>query len=176
MNSVGLEERSTHTMAVVNKCTKLRTGLSPEQAIILDVAACYHDIGYFLGSTVHHNISGYRLVKELGFPTIVAELVYAHSFGDMSLEMQNLPYDDMREIREQDSPLFQALLDRLNYADATCGPEGQNMTLQERVDDIAKRYGTDSMAHKFAQTIFPILVDIEKRLKAEGVISSDEEE
>ncbi len=41
---------------------------------------------------------------------------------------------------EYDSPMLRLL----NYADMITGPAGEHMTIEQRIDDIAKRYGEGS--------------------------------
>ena len=48
----------------------------------------------------------------------------------------------------------------LSCADMTTGPSGESFTMQERIDNIAQRYGEDSHAHKKA-------VIAEKKLQAD---------
>jgi hypothetical protein len=44
------------------------------------------------------------------------------------------------------------------WADLTTGPQGQDMTVEERLDDIAARYGPDDVLARSAQRIRPILL------------------
>ena len=55
---------------------------------------------------------------------------------------------------EYDSPMLRLL----NYADMITGPAGEYMTIEQRIEDIAKRYGEGSWqdleARKLAVSLF----------------------
>ena len=93
---------------------------SPDDAFILGFL---HDIGYEFSTTQseHPNKGGLAL-KEQGYK--YWKEIYYHG----------IPQD------EYNSPL----LDLLNYADMTTSPSGENMTIKQRIDDIALRYGKGS--------------------------------
>ncbi|WP_443596454.1 hypothetical protein [Agathobacter sp.] len=97
-----------------------------EEAFVLGVL---HDIGYkFSSQQQEHASIGGLLLKEQGYK--YWQEVYYHGIPQNN-------YDSN-------------MLRLLNYADMITGPTGIYMTIQERIDDIAKRYGEDSWRVKEA--------------------------
>jgi hypothetical protein len=95
--------------------------VNPDEAFILGML---HDIGYeFSKRPEEHAEKGGFLLKEQGYK-FWNEIRY-HSIVQT----------------EYDS----SMLRLLNYADITTGPAGQDMTIQERISDIAERYGKGSL-------------------------------
>ena len=93
----------------------------PEEMYILGL---FHDIGYaFVDKQVEHEHVGGYLLKTQGYK--YWKEVYYH--GDPLAE-----YDSM-ELR------------LLNFMDITTGPTGEIMTIDERIEDIKKRYGDNSV-------------------------------
>lgn len=107
---------------------------SPQEAFVIGIL---HDIGYeFSDIQKEHCFRGGELLKEQEYK--YWQEIYYHGVTQQQYASQEL--------------------DLLNYADMTTGPKGENMTLNERIDDIIIRYGNDSAQAKDAQKIIEKLV------------------
>lgn len=119
-------DRMKHSLAVAKKMKELvstdpeKYMCSPEGAFVLGLL---HDIGYeFSSEQREHANKGGLLLKEQGYK--YWKEVYYHG----------IPQD------EYDSPLLKLL----NYVDMITGPTGEYMTVEQRIEDIAERYGDGS--------------------------------
>ena len=135
-------DRMKHSLAVATKMKELVSNnpekymCSPEDAFVLGII---HDIGYeFLDEKRFHANKGGLVLKEQGYRHW--KEVYYHG----------IPQD------EYDSPLLRLL----NYVDMITGPTGEHMTIEQRIEDIAKRYGKGSWqdleARKLAEKIYSL--------------------
>lgn len=133
------KDRLNHCLAVARKMRELvsafptKYSANPNDAFILGFV---HDIGY-------------------EFCTIQSE--HAH-IGGLQLKEQGFKY--WKEVYYHGIPQEQYtsdMLSLLNYADMTTGPMGDYMTIQERISDIADRYGTDSRSYKDAIKLLEIM-------------------
>ena len=70
----------------------------------------------------------------------LACLVAYHSGARFEAEERGL-VDALAEFEPEDGPL----LDALTYADMTTGPAGQRVDLEERIAEIAERYGAEHL-------------------------------
>ncbi len=94
--------------------------IDPREAFTLGLL---HDIGYeFCDKQSEHANKGGLLLKEQGYK--YWKEVFYHG----------IPQNEYAS----------NMLSLLNYADMVTGPDGTSMTVQERIDDIADRYGNDS--------------------------------
>jgi predicted hydrolase (HD superfamily) len=120
------ENRLKHILAVATKMKRMAEtdhGIYPVDPDEAFVVGMLHDIGYeFSKEPGEHAIKGGLLLKEQGYK-FWQEIYYHSTVQD-----------------EYDSPMLRLL----NYADITTGPAGTDMTVQERIEDIADRYGRGS--------------------------------
>lgn len=116
------QNRMHHILAVASKMKELapQYGVDPEEAFALGF---FHDIGYEIAEKQSEHArdgamllfrQGYKYWKEIAF--------------------HGMPQDTY------DSPMLRLL----NFADLTTGPNGENMTIEQRIEDIAVRYGKGS--------------------------------
>lgn len=119
-------DRMKHCLAVAAKMKELalhepqKYPVDPEDAFVLGML---HDIGYeFAQEQREHAGRGGLILQKQDYK--YWKEVYYHG----------IPQE------EYDSPMLRLL----NYADMTTGPTGAYMTIQERIDDIAERYGKGS--------------------------------
>lgn len=118
--------RLKHSLAVATKMKKMATespngySVVPDDAFVLGLL---HDIGYEFSQTQReHAHRGGLVLKAQGYR--YWREIYYHG----------IPQE------EYDSPMLRLL----NYADMTTGPDGEQMTIQARINDIALRYGKES--------------------------------
>ncbi len=87
-------------------------------------------------------MDGACFLQEQGWDQLVVGLVAYHSGARFVAEARGLsgllaPFDDPRSITGP-------LADALAYADQTCGPQGQGMTVEDRLVEMIARHGPDS--------------------------------
>ncbi len=116
-----------HILAVAQKLRSAveqepdRYPCSPEEAYVLGYL---HDVGYAFASEQRaHGTEAGLLLKEQGYP--YWREIYYHGAPQ----------------EEYNSPL----LTLLNYTDMTTGPAGEDWTIEQRLADIAVRYGDGSI-------------------------------
>lgn len=134
-------DRLKHCIAVAEKMKRLSEENSrlfvtdPEDMYVLGMV---HDIGYpFVEEQKDHAKVGGEILKKQGY--MYWREVYYHGI------FQN----------EYDSPELRLL----NFADITTGPSGEDMTMQQRIDNISERYGADSPQTKEAEKLLKMLSD-----------------
>jgi hypothetical protein len=132
---------------------------------LLLVAAWLHDIGYSprLHRTGFHPLDGANFLAHQGWPIRLASLVAHHSgarfvAAELKLLTQLDGFADERS----------AVTDALGFADQTTGPQGQPMSVDERLRDALRRHGKDSpQAHAFPQRgphLTAMVARVQKRL------------
>jgi len=111
----------------------------------LVAAAWLHDIGYAskIAHTGFHPLDGGRYLAMSGWPAKVVNLVAHHSGArfeamerGLSAELKTFPFDE------------DELSDALAAADLTTGPDGRQVTFDERVDEILARYEPEHPVHR----------------------------
>ncbi|MGR6320354.1 HD domain-containing protein [Micromonospora soli] len=158
-----LPRRWRHVQAVASKARELShvTGEDPE---ILVTAAWLHDIGYApaLVDTGFHSLDGARWLVREHFPLRVANLVAYHSCAIYEAEERGLSQELSAEFSPETSPTSDALW----FADMTTGPDGQNMTAEDRLTEIRDRYGPNHLVTRFWRRAEPMLMDAIQRTEA----------
>ncbi len=125
-------DRMNHCLSVAKKMRELATHfpdkypVNPDEAFVLGLL---HDVGYeFSEEQKEHANKGGLLLKEQGYK--YWKEVFYHG----------IPQDEYSS----------KMLTLLNYVDMITGPKGDYMTVEERINDIANRYGEDSWQTKEA--------------------------
>lgn len=118
------DDRLKHSLAVARKMVEIakEKQLSEESQQELFVLGLNHDIGYEYGENVNHNIIGGNILKESNYK--YWKEVYFHGNPDTSYKS--------------------LYLDILNMADMQVDKTGNNVSYEERLEDIKNRYGIDS--------------------------------
>lgn len=126
-------------------------------AELLTAAAWLHDIGYApdVADTGFHALDGARWLQRHGFGDRVAALVAYHSCAVYEADERGLGQALANEFPREET----ATSDALWYADMTTGPDGQNLTVDERLAEIRQRYGPDDVVTRFWQKAEPMLRD-----------------
>jgi hypothetical protein len=134
-----LGDRHTHVRAVADRAREVGSVISNVETNLVVCAAYLHDIGYApsLEVTGFHPLDGARWLHSRG-ESRLAGLVAHHSAAHCEAEVRGLAH----ELAEFPNELSIAT-DILAYCDATTGPTGEEMTLDERFEDVARRYGPD---------------------------------
>jgi predicted hydrolase (HD superfamily) len=134
-----LPRRWAHVQGVAAAARTL-TPIVGGDADLLTAAGLLHDIGYApsLEYSGFHPLDGARYLRDVEHAdAMLCRLVAHHSCAIIEAEEQGLAADLAREFK----PAPRVLSDALIYCDMTTGPDGQRMTVEQRLADIRSRYG-----------------------------------
>ncbi|GAA2219853.1 HD domain-containing protein [Streptomyces indiaensis] len=148
-----LPRRWKHSLGVAERARSIATILGQE-AELLEAAAVLHDIGYSpdLAKTGFHPLDGARYLRDIAHADErVVKLVAHHSCAWMEAEARGL-----RDELEGEFPRENAHLnDALCYCDMNTTPDGKPTNPVDRVNEIAGRYGPDSLIGTFIRRAEP---------------------
>jgi hypothetical protein len=126
---------------------------------LLTASAWLHDIGYAspLVDTGFHPIDGARHLRRLGADERLVNLVAHHSCARVEASLRELGSVLVDEFPRDDSLPH----DELCFCDITTSPDGELVTVEERLAEIRERYGSghvvtqfvDLAEHEFVATI-----------------------
>ncbi|GAB3332603.1 HDIG domain-containing protein [Micromonospora halotolerans] len=136
-----LPRRWRHVQAVAAKAQQLAQ-LAGKDGDVLTAAAWLHDIGYAPGitDTGFHSLDGARWLLRQGVTPRLASLVAHHSCASYEADERGLG-GALAEFEREESSTSDALW----FADMTTGPDGQDLTVEERLAEIRDRYGADHL-------------------------------
>ncbi|WP_246258180.1 HD domain-containing protein [Amycolatopsis anabasis] len=165
-----LPRRWRHVDAVAARAHRIRRAFEPDGDLL--VAAAYlHDIGYAPGivDTGFHPLDGARYLRALGAPPRLVGLVAHHSLAAADAEAVGLT-GELAEFADERTPVRDALW----YCDFTTGPDGQSMTVAERIREVCARYGRDDPKCRIrlatARERMAVAWKTRKRLSEAGII------
>jgi HD superfamily phosphodiesterase len=159
-----LGDRWAHTQGVASRAREIATVVDPVDRELLIAAAYMHDVGYAPELAAHgfHPLDGALWLREQGLDRL-ASLVAHHSAARFEAEAHGLS-DVLDLFDDEQSPVSDALA----YSDLTTGPRGERVTVAERLSEIERRYGSDSLvAHALNQasdSLFAMAARTERRL------------
>lgn len=135
-------QRIEHVRGVARTARELapQLGLTGETARELEMAALFHDVGYaaVARGTGYHPLDGAVLLAHLGAPDPVVAAVLLH--GLAGVEGRELP----AAAAAYRLPVEHAdLIDAVSFCDLRTGPDGEAVTLGERIESVATRYGEE---------------------------------
>ncbi|GAB1643842.1 HD domain-containing protein [Krasilnikovia sp. MM14-A1259] len=169
--SAALPVRWQHVKAVAAKAEKVGRRISGVDFNALVSAAWLHDVGYSppLKDTGLHALDGARWLARNGFDRRVASLVAYHSCARYESVERGLDQLLLAEFNQEMSPTADALW----YADMTTGPDGSDLTVENRLAEIARRYGPDDPVTRFWKKAEPELMEAVRRTEAALARSTD---
>ncbi|WP_199924657.1 HD domain-containing protein [Streptomyces sp. WM6386] len=148
-----LPRRWAHSLGVAKRARSLSPVLG-DDAELLEVAAVLHDIGYApaLAKTGFHPLDGARYLRTVAnADERVVRLVAHHSCAWMEAEARGL-----REELEEEFPRESGQLnDALCYCDMNTTPDGTPTNPVDRINEITRRYGPDSLIGTFIRRAEP---------------------
>lgn len=148
-----LPRRWAHSQGVAERARTLAPILG-SNADLLEAAAVLHDIGYApeLAATGFHPLDGARYLRGVAHADErIVRLVAHHSCAWMEAEARG-----MRNELEAEFPREHAdLADALCYCDMNTTPDGTSTNPVDRVNEIAGRYGSDSLIGTFIRRAEP---------------------
>jgi hypothetical protein len=138
---VDLGARWQHVSGVVREAHRVSPALPPQDRPYLVAAAWLHDVGYApsLATTGFHPIDGGRHVRSLGQERL-ARLIAHHSSARWEADALGLG-DELAAFPFEDS----ATSDALTYCDMSTSPNGERVTMADRLAEITDRYGADHL-------------------------------
>jgi hypothetical protein len=156
-----LPRRWRHVQAVGRKAQRLGPALVGEDATVLAAAAWLHDIGYAarLIDTGLHALDGARWLVRNGWDVRIARLVANHSCALHEATERGLASALIDEFPPEESPTVDALW----FVDMTTGPDGQDLTVEQRLAEIRERYGPTDVVTRFWQRAEPDLLRAVRR-------------
>jgi HD domain len=150
------DDRREHSLAVGRKAQGAAGSVAPALRSDLVVAAVLHDIGYGQVDTGFHPLDGARYLAGQGFSPVVCNLVVHHSASTLEAEIRGFDrsvYDEFamdRDLGRAHAVLW--------WADMTTGPQGQDVTVEERLDEIRARYGPGDVVTRFIERARSVLL------------------
>ena len=124
------ENRWNHILGVARKAKEFALKLRPDDkkyAEDMFLLGLLHDVGYeFIESNAFHAAVGGEILKRSGYQ-------YWQEVANHGNEM----------VENMSDELF-----ILNSADMMTGPSGEDFTFEERLDEIASRFGKDAASYK----------------------------
>ena len=134
-------ERMRHSSWVAARAVALAGAVEDGDVTLLIAAAWLHDIGYSqaLRQTGFHPLDGALFLKSRDWDPRLCGLVAHHSGSRFIATATGLD-----SVMDEFSHVEDAVSDALTIADQTVGPNGQLLTLDERMRDMLERHGPDS--------------------------------
>jgi HD domain len=146
---IPLPRRWAHVEGVAAQARTLASILGGD-ADLLEAAAWLHDIGYSpeLVETGFHPLDGARYLRDVHrADTVLCSLVAHHSSAIIEAEERGLAGELSREFPPA-SPVF---CDALAYCDMTTDPDGNLVSVRDRLSEIRERYGPYSTVTRFTR-------------------------
>ncbi len=168
-----LPRRWAHVQAVAARAATV-VDVAPADSEIVISAAWLHDLGYApdLMDSGFHPLDGARYLRRVGADDRLCRLVAHHSAALAEATERGLAVELDQEFPQEHS----AAADALWYADMTTGPSGELMTAEDRLAEIASRYGPDHVVTRSLERARPELLAAvrrtEDRLATIGVQST----
>lgn len=138
-----LPRRWAHTQGVASRAMSLAPILGSD-ADLVTTAAWLHDIGYVpdLVDTGFHPLDGARYLRDVEHADPrLCRLVAHHTCAQFEAEQRGLG----EELSAEFTPENDHLTDALIYCDMTTSPDGERLDVNERLDEILSRYGSDHL-------------------------------
>ena len=161
--ATALPQRWVHVQAVAARAGAVSAAVPDDRALIVS-AAWLHDIGYApaLVRVGFHPLDGARYLRDVGVDPRLCRLVAHHSGAAIEAEFRGLSDDLNAEFPQERS----SAADVLWYADLTTGPDGELLTVDERLAEIAERYGPGDLVTEFVELARPELIAAVRRTEA----------
>jgi putative nucleotidyltransferase with HDIG domain len=161
-----LPRRWQHVQGVAGTAEHMAAFLALDGAVLV-AAAWLHDIGYApsAAQTGFHPLDGARFLAGLGVPERVVNLVARHSGAILEAELRGI--GDLLAVFADECG---SLRDALWYCDLTTSPDGDAVSVRDRIAEIKERYGPGHVVTQFITDAAPELLGAvertERRLSA----------
>lgn len=158
-----IPRRQIHSKAVGRKAASLATLVPAHLRADLVIAGTLHDIGYGHPITGFHPIDGARFLAQQGFSKVVCHLVAHHSASSLEAEERGLDFEIFREFGISRDTANSAGIEGAHavlwWADLTTSPDGEDVEVTDRLNEICARYGPHDPVTRFVERARDILVD-----------------
>ena len=151
-----LPRRWAHVQGVAARARGLAPVLGPDTDL-LEAAAWVHDVGYApdLAVTGLHQLDGARYLRDSQHAsTMLCRLVAHHSCAIVEAGERGLA--DALGLEFEPAP--QELSDALTYCDMTTSPDGELVSVEQRLAEIHDRYGSGHLVSRFIQRATPMIL------------------
>jgi putative nucleotidyltransferase with HDIG domain len=141
-----LPRRWQHVQAVAQAASDV-SRIVQDDASVLVAAAWLHDIGYApdIAASGFHPLDGARYLRRQGVNERVCRLVAHHTAALIEAKLRGLRYELLSEFELEES----ITADALWFADLTTGPDGERLSVEERITEIRARYGPSAIVTQF---------------------------
>jgi hypothetical protein len=155
--------RWRHVRGVAARAASLDVGDAATRSLLVS-AAWLHDVGYAspLVETGFHPIDGARHLRRMAADEALVNLVAHHSCASVEASLRGLADVLASEFPRDDSLPH----DELCFCDQTTSPDGDPVTLTERLAEIRERYPDDHVVRHFVDVAEPTLIAIVARVEA----------
>ena len=152
-------DRRAHSLAVGRKVeSEVSRVHRSVRAELVAAAAVLHDIGYGHPDSGLHALDGARFLAAEGFSPVVCNLVAHHTASTYEANERGVDLAAYAAFRvTQDLSAAHALL---WWADMTTGPQGQDVTVEDRLAEISSRYGPGDTVTRFIERARPVLLAV----------------
>lgn len=99
-------------------------------------------------------------LHDIGYEFAIDPGNHAHAGGEVLKRLGFIYWAEVANHGNPTSTYSSSALDLLNAADMQTSPSGEHVSYAERLQDIADRYGEDSLRYKNARTI---IADLERK-------------
>jgi hypothetical protein len=120
-------------------------------------AAYLHDVGYGHPVTGFHPIDGAILLESLGYSPVVCHVVAFHSASVVEADVRGLDLAVFDRFKATDVAELDVVDAFMWWADMTIGPNGEAFTVDERLDEILRRYEPGSIVHTAISRAEPLI-------------------
>jgi HD superfamily phosphodiesterase len=158
-----LPRRWAHTQGVAAQARSLKPILGKNTNLLV-AAAWLHDIGYAhdLVDTGFHPLDGARFLSDMPQASdLLCRLVAHHSCAAIEAAVRGLDGPLCQEFEPVGGELAEALI----YCDMTTGPDGQRMSVEQRLAEIHSRYGSNDPVTCALERSAPQLIDAVMRVR-----------
>lgn len=152
-----LPRRWAHVQGVAAQARSLADMLG-QDADLVEAAAWLHDIGYIpdLDLTGFHPLDGARYLRDVQHADpMLCRLVAHHSCAVIEGEERGLA----GVLRAEFEPAPEHLASALTYCDMTTSPDGERVTVTDRLHEIQSRYGPGHMVSRSLGRATPMILD-----------------
>lgn len=155
---VSLPRRWRHVQCVASVAEGFSLSVAEHNSVL--ASAWLHDVGYAPGWAVtgFHPVDGARRLRELGWPDAVVSLVAYHSGAEWEARERGLDAE-LAAVARPDP----RLLDFVTFADMTSSPDGERVSVQQRVAEILSRYPEGDPVHRAVTESAPFLMSAVRR-------------
>lgn len=160
---IPLPRRWAHSQGVAAQARTLAPILGKD-ADLLEAAAWLHDVGYSpdLVDTGFHPLDGARHLRDVQHADdMLCRLVAHHSCAITEARERGLSRILVREFPHPPRKLAEAL----TYSDMTTSPDGNSLTIHDRLAEIGTRYGPGHVVTRSIDRSSPALVTAAVRVQ-----------